>query len=466
MKKNQTQRGFSLLELLLVVVIMTIITSGAAVVFDDWFRDSLDRKVGREMKTIQNAAEQYTQLNFDDILAVIPSDGNIAEIDIQDIIGKGFLSSNFRAENSFRQVMKVIVRNITAVGDDPTIEVITVTDDPSGFDARKKDARLARAATSGGPKVGVISNLNTGSQCCDGNIQSLQGLWILDRDDFSSIYNVDPTVEHGGYMAAYGKISELSTVNDDYLYRVKVGIENSNRMNTNLSLNNNDVINAGSLSVDNINITGNAEIGGLPSTSLETSHSFAVQRDFITEQNISVLSSDGTVTDNTKGDIIVQGDNTVDTDFILTGALDVFRQTDSGPISGDTITSNLETDDLRATSGSGANFNSVVFSSGQMSANNIYTNSASLNGSLDVKDIIATDVQNVGTIETQTLIAVDATMGGETNIDNDLFVVNSTSINSNSTISGNVNGSASGQGVVITNMSECGAGCTGYEGSN
>jgi prepilin-type N-terminal cleavage/methylation domain-containing protein len=458
-KNKKHTKGFSLLETLLVVAIIAVIATGATVVFNDWFRDSVDRKVGREMNNIQDAAEQFVQLNFADILSAVPNTGDIAEIDINNVIDAGFLRSNFNPQNSFLQVMRILVRNSSNVSERNSIEVITVTDDLADFDSRKRDGRLARAATAGGPKVGVISNLDLGPQCCNGNIQSLQGLWSVDINDFNAIYNVTPTIAEGGYMAAYSKINDISTANEDYLYRVRVGLENSNRMNTNLDMNDNDILSAGSLSVDNIDVLGNATINGGPSTSLETSYSFAVQDNFVMDQNMVVNSSGN----NNKGDILINGDDTVDVDFILSGNMDVSRQTPSGPVRGDTIASNIETETLNA--GSSASFNDAVFNSGQLNTNNILTNSASLDQSLEVNDLVASNVRNAGQVNTGILVAIDANVSGETNVDNDAFIVNRTSLNGNATVFGNVNGSVDGQAVIISEMTECATGCTGYEGN-
>jgi lipopolysaccharide export system protein LptA len=260
-------------------------------------------------------------------------------------------------------------------------------------------------------------------------------------------------------MAAYSKINDISTANEDYLYRVRVGLENSNRMNTNLDMNDNDILSAGSLSVDNIDVLGNATISGGPSTSLETSYSFAVQDHFVMDQNMVVNSSGN----NNKGDILINGDDTVDVDFILSGNMDVSRQTPSGPVRGDTIASNIETETLNA--GSSASFNDAVFNSGQLNTNNILTNSASLDQSLEVNDLVASNVRNAGQVNTGILVAIDANVSGETNVDNDAFIVNRTSLNGNATVFGNVNGSVDGQAVIISEMTECATGCTGYEGN-
>ena len=115
MIKKQYNGGFSLLELLLSVVVLATLFAGATVLFDDWFKRSIDRKVAREMKQLQVVAEEYVRLNFDTILTTnIPNLNDVAEINIANMIAQGFLPPIYIAENSYKQSIRVFVRYIAS----------------------------------------------------------------------------------------------------------------------------------------------------------------------------------------------------------------------------------------------------------------------------------------------------------------------------------------------------------------
>lgn len=373
----RNRKGISLLEVLMVIGLMTALATGAAQLFDDWFKKSINRQVASEMMDLHNTAEKFVILNMERVLDdYIPNEGNVAEIDIDELIDRDFLPADFVSRNSFNQEMRVIIRN---AGDDTVkgtaVEVLVLGDDRNGKDSRMFDKRLFDAALSGGPKLGLISAMNMGPNCCNGNIQSAYGEWSVPLSDFSSVYTRTADINYGGYMASYGRVSMTDTNNEDYLYRVEMPNQpHLNRMMTNMDLNNYDVVNAGVVVSDNMKVGRNVVIEGQAASGAVSPYVLAVGNAF--SGNTMAVTADG----DRKGDLIVAGDADNSTfDFDIKNSLAL------PSASGSVVTTN-------ANVGRVDNINEGVF--GVMTVNGSHFHAG---------DLIAVDTQIYGTVQTNFL---------------------------------------------------------------
>jgi type II secretory pathway pseudopilin PulG len=444
MKQKTSQKGLSLLEVLLVVGIASVFITGAATIFDDWFKRSVNQKVASEMLELQDAAEQYVKLNHefilnDDIGAV----GDIAEVDIADMIDGGFLSPTYRARNSFGQSLRVFVRNINdnTVGG-VAVEVITVSDDLGG-DSRMADSRLVDAATSGGPRLGVISNLNLGPNCCDGNIQSLHGQWSLDLGDFVAVYNRNPDINAGGYMAAYGRVTLNDEIDERYLYRVEVeGRDHLNRMMTNMDLNNNDIINAGTVVSDNMEITGNATLNGNETNGFASPYVLSVGNNFTGDS--LTITRDG----DSKGDLIVQGD-----DDNSTYDLDISNNFSLPSGTGNVVTT-TSTVNVVQNMGSAA-FETMNARAGSFNAGTIVSQNTLVNGNAQTSFLQTSAAEVNDLTASNAVTAVTNVSSPVTNFAGNLDNNNNIAVQGNASL----NAARGFDNVNIQNINSCGAGC-------
>ncbi|GEM_PF-2272962 len=256
---SKSMRGFSLLELLLVITVSALLTTIVIQIFNDFTQRSVNRRAGNHILKIQSSAEEYVAANFTDLWTNnIPNLGDIDEITIPDMIAEGFLPDNYRANNVFRQNTKILIRN-GGVGftGGQAVEVLTVTEDTAdGVDRSWANERVMDAARSAGPKVGVIVNavIGDGTTCCAGSIQSLFGEWSIPLADFAAEFNRTDNPDRG-YLAAYGRVAFSDTFNNDYLYRVSIpGQPQVNQMQTNLDMDNNVINGVGVISADNISV--------------------------------------------------------------------------------------------------------------------------------------------------------------------------------------------------------------------
>lgn len=279
---RKAQSGFTLLELMLSIVLLSVLMAGIYTIFNDWSARAVNRVAATDMLRFQNAAEDYVAANFDAIKDDSPN--AFVEIALTDLTGNGFLPPGFQATNVFKQRMRVFRRNmpipkIDASGNaviDPntgnpetivTTEVLTLSDNPvTGEITRIHDQRLMDAAYAGGPRMGVVSSAVIAGKNFSTLVASPFSGWQLDLSDLNAAgYNASPNVADGGYLAVYGLVNtEAAEPNSDYLYRVAVtNRPELNRMETDLRMNGNRLENVGTVVADKVSVTGNAAFRGV-----------------------------------------------------------------------------------------------------------------------------------------------------------------------------------------------------------
>jgi type II secretory pathway pseudopilin PulG len=442
MKKSS--KGFSLLELLFSVGIMSLLLTGMTVIFNNWFKDSIDLKVGQEMQKIILSAKEYVGLNFDEIIRTqIPNEGDTVELDIDDLIDQGFLPASFTTYNSFKQRQRIFIHHLSgATVNGTTIEVIALSDELNGIDSRKSTKRLFNAATKGGPSVGVLSNL-------DLNVKSSYGTWAVPLSRYTSLYTNSASVG-GGYMAAHALVSIDSEITGSYLYRSAIaGAPELNRMETNIDMSGNSIDNAGSIIVDSTNVGGNAVFnasGGATSSP----YILAVEGD-LNARNLRVNYNNN----ESKGNIIISGDDTIGDDFIVNGSINVSQ--DGGTSGGTVISNSMNSDNITASGNS--RFNSVDLNNASLSAGNIYASTIEYSGSMNTTNFQASQAVGINNLSASSAIAsntnITSANGLTINNNRNVDVSNGIAVRGNATIN-NLLGTNE---VSIQNMASCGSGC-------
>lgn len=446
MKHNKYNRGFSLLEVLLAIGVMTVLVTGAARIFDDWFKQSVNRKVASETLELQNAAEKFVKLNMDLVTdTMVTSPGSISEISMAELIDRDFLSEGYVPRTSFNQSLRVFIRR----ADDDTvggtaIEVITVGDNLNNRDSRMLDKRLFDAALSGGPKMGLVSAADLGVNCCNGNIQSAYGEWSIPLNRLAGLYSPNPTVENGGYIASYGRVSLDDAKDDIYLYRVEMpNRPELNRMMTNMDMNQRDIFNAGTVVSDNMAVSGSALLEGRETSGFSSPYVLAVSEGFEGVGHLNI-SPNG---DN-KGDLIVIGDdNTSSFD------LDVRNNVNLLNANGLAQTRNANVTTVQAMSSAAfvdTNIRGVGFS-----ASRVATQTTQVSGNMNQVNVLQTSLANVDSLNTgSAIIAVTDVESTETALGGNLVSQNNVAVQGGYS----ANRIDSGGNASIRSLS-CGNGC-------
>lgn len=282
-KPHARQKGFTLLELLLSIGILTLMITGLTQVFDSWHQASVNRAAAADMLRMQRGAEDYVLANFA-VLIDATKTGNcrtsFQALPVGTLRTEGYLPSSFRDTNRFGQRMQIFCRRVPdATGvyrnSGEAIEVVTLAGDPGSGDARRVGFNALRdAASAGGPKMGVIAQGNLG-MTFDGLAKSLTNDWSVTLSEVGSYTSSANT--SGGYLASYGRVRLDSAVtNNEILYRTPMsddtngdGIPDLNRMETNLDMNGNSIDNVGTIVADFMDVSGGATFNGNSSASGE-----------------------------------------------------------------------------------------------------------------------------------------------------------------------------------------------------
>lgn len=296
LNRAREEKGFTLMELLLVIGLLSLLLAGVYEMFDGWLQRAVNRQAAADTLRLQQAAEDYTYTNYD----TLKSDnvGTFTEIPVADLIAGNFLPSGYTARNSFRQTMRVFkrARQIQKLRSDgtvatdsngviilmTTIDVLTISDNPSLAGAvRIPNARLLDAAQAGGPDMGVYSQIVIPGSTFAGRITSPYKDWYLDPAGLNAAgYSATPDTL-GGYLASFGMVNgEGIDVNENYLYRVTIdGRPDLNRMEADLYMNSNAIEDAGNMVADKVIVTGNAAFRGITQgAASETSQAMTVDQ--------------------------------------------------------------------------------------------------------------------------------------------------------------------------------------------
>lgn len=272
------QRGFSLLEALLAIGVLSLLLTGLYGQFDSWSQRAVNRRAATDVLRLQNAAEDYVQANSD-ALKASPLDTFI-ELDIDDLKTANYLPSSYTPLNALRQDMRTFFRvqkleninNDTGAGNGVftyRFEVTTVSEGE-----RVPPKRLMDTAIAGGPRMGVITqSIPGGTKVFTDYASSLYSEWFYPLSDLASAIDIDGNAspytatsdaDGFGYVAAYGVINTRDTdPNDAWLYRMPIdGRPELNRMEGNLLMNANRIDNVGNLVADRVAVTGDATFMG------------------------------------------------------------------------------------------------------------------------------------------------------------------------------------------------------------
>ncbi len=279
MKRNATQAGFSLLELLLATVVFFAVLLSIFQVMQDYAEREAGRTAGKYMTTIADAMDQVLSKveNFQILYNAAVANGGGLQL-IADAnepaafnIAKDFqiggrwiqrsrlLNANFRYESPLRSQVRILLRvadNIVP-GDAPAFDIFIVTATP------RPDGIVRRAALESGAAGGVIRSYGakgvaTATSIYDSwRIRMSAGLTSTNWYQNELRNSLDTTTD-GSYFVYY-RYSNVASIAGDYLFRVADpdGTGERNRMHAVLNAGGNDIIGA-----DDVNIgTGNAAAG-------------------------------------------------------------------------------------------------------------------------------------------------------------------------------------------------------------
>lgn len=263
LKKHHPQsKGVSLLEIMLATGVLSVLMLGVYIALNDWVLRGVNRQAAEDVYRVQMAAEGYVGANFN--TTCYPSgifNGTMRALPFTTLQLGGFVPIGTSSLNAHRQQIKIhfqcIAGNNTVTPAIPArAQILTLTDNPPGGARLILDEYLRDAALSIGPKMGMYSVLNTGS-----SIRSVTGSWeIANTSVLASGHSGTPT-DDGGYLAAFGQVTNGGDVNASYLYKTPIqGRPDLAAMQTDLDMNGFAVTDVSTIAASTVASSGNVTI--------------------------------------------------------------------------------------------------------------------------------------------------------------------------------------------------------------
>lgn len=271
-------KGFSLIEIMLTIILVTLATSIAFQYYDNYLDEQLNQTTAQQQKQVNKAAQTYIKANYNTIAAqAMPYTITMATLQ-----AAGFPSLPLK--NPFAQSYNVVVRNPGS-----GLMALVVTTGGQTIDEKN----LPRISKLVGADGGYISSTNTAVA---------YGAYKAWTETLAN-YGVAPGAGH----LASALFFDSTSVASDYLYRSAVpGMPSLNTMNTDLSMGGNDITNAGSVTATGALKGATATITGALTANTVTTSSLTVNGDGTVNGTLKAkgnMTIDGAVT----SDLTVNG---------------------------------------------------------------------------------------------------------------------------------------------------------------
>lgn len=518
-KRNykKTSGGFSLVEVLLAVGLGALVILGATQLANEWAKRVFNRQEANYLLQTHRLAQAYVESKFGAIwvdrdgfnleLRDVNGDDKFTNEDIPvATLGRALMIplSNAGGEKFFLKdgslampdnypeitpsgrAVRIYVRNIGVVGGKPTYEILTTTYVPPGTTDKLRpmdEIELLDIAQAIGPEAGTYIANTCGAE----EIKSVYGSWSIDSAllnganmmNAAGAYCPKFDADGGlpGYVGIHSRVSYQSSESLDYLYRVTIpDMPDANRMQTNLNMNGNDVLQVAAMTVDNLRVeNGPLNIYGAPgSISLGVDQLVSAESGYI---NARVTNSDPSRTtcsfsgSGTSKVLAAGGDPCKVSGGVLT-------VTGGNGFSGKALSVNsLNAPEATINSGSGRVNNNAtigtdsqqgtlgvrgdIVSNGTMTAGQLYAQNARFNGMATTTNLSVGNkpASNISRVDTDKLTALRLDYSGTMTVKNDMGVVRDGSgggavmVGGNHTVEGRL--SATSQAQILGNLTSC-----------
>ena len=266
MMKNrnlQNNKGFSLVEMLLTVMLITGLLTAIFNVLEEYAEKELATSTAQYMETVALGVQDILDnpLHFQEVYALADAaPADTLELSINEIVdGFGGIPASTRLNDGIRNqtpmgspitIMVKIADNPASTNDTEALEIIVATTE------RLLDERVRRAATIAGPYGGTLR--------AEGEpIRSAFASWSVNPLDLAgtiwgdSVVANPPSVDNGAYLVHY-RFASFADVVGDYMFRVRVSDRPElNRMYANLNMGTHNI-----MGTDNLDLSGNLNLDG------------------------------------------------------------------------------------------------------------------------------------------------------------------------------------------------------------
>lgn len=237
---NKKKNGFSLIETLLVLVIMSIFSIWKYTEIDNDMKNMLAKNLSAEMEQLGQATNAFINLRYQ-TLSTLESDtglncdkqNNTCDLTVEGLIAEKLLPESYRPVNKFGSGYHITLKR---EGNAPNymINGLIITDKP--ILGHKKEADkllLGRVLLHGGPDFGYSDKPNS--------VSGYSGLWSEKQTDYNTIDQAGLLAYRVGYNAN--------------MYSIYLRRDGTLPMTGNLNLDGNDINNISTTNTKNANIS-------------------------------------------------------------------------------------------------------------------------------------------------------------------------------------------------------------------
>jgi type II secretory pathway pseudopilin PulG len=228
--KRQSQRGFSLLEMMAALAIGMFMLLGLSTLLDSSLQDTKSQQTAQHQVLFSGAAKRYLDDNYTNLLAAPNPVGTTVAVTLATLQAPvAYLPPSFTAKNAYQQTPCMLVRKNTAT----QLEVLLVTEGGTPIPDADIGYVAANANTGGGAITYVTPKVPASGLIARG----AYGSWMLDNtssvpslSDFTAA-NCSGTPADNGHLATalfYG----VGQTAADFLYRNPNGNPAYNTMST------------------------------------------------------------------------------------------------------------------------------------------------------------------------------------------------------------------------------------------
>lgn len=249
-----SQKGFTLLELLLVVGISAMLLVGISQITRAWVNAETAENAGQHMARVSGILEKYIEANWStlggneaDVLVAGQAAGNpwedfVARLNQEGLLNGGALRSPIGVP------LRISYIRTVSGGEDLYRATIMSTENV----ANEQALNIARKSGTYGGTVSFFTGANTAA--------SAYGQWNLNTNELTSAAFPCAPTQRRSCIVATTAFSEQS-LRGPYLYRTNLGDDEFNTMQTNLLMNNNNIENAANIGTEDLTVSNTASLG-------------------------------------------------------------------------------------------------------------------------------------------------------------------------------------------------------------
>ncbi len=299
---RRRRRGFAMFEVIVALAVLGTLVTAGLLWLDEQKKHTLEEEAGRQVALLGAAAEHWAWDNYPALTATTHTAVPMSTLKVQGVLPQSFAGGGSESVDAMRRTLKVWYVRFSS-----PVEAVRVL--AGQVDLAANDARLPyRALFQGGGSVrlGMVRT----SGCPSG----VTAPCLVGPNVQATIQQFDNLeISHGAVMALH-EVTKDDFCGDYIMRQAMTACPDSNRMDTDLNMGNNDLQNGGTVQAGNLRVDNDMTVTG----------AFSVAGALNVDKTLEA-SGDITVHGNARvyGNIEADQNITVSGAFTVRGTIDV-----------------------------------------------------------------------------------------------------------------------------------------------